>query len=204
MSCCRTCGGGWKVFRSTRGEVPSPSIPETLARAKQRREGVETKPCAEYRCDDPDDYGYRSCQTCGWAEPEHIIDQLVACVEAGQAQLGEARQAATELLEAVGIAKAEVARLRENRDSYEALEAVIRTILDDVIGANNDPLWIVRREFIDQARAALTPKEPAPQVRPLTMREDGCCCQEHHVNHGRCLQCPTHGLPAPAREDRDE
>jgi hypothetical protein len=53
---------------------------EALAKKLQdrRKGGCETPPCAEYVVKNPDDYGYASCQRCGWSEPEHIIDQLAA------------------------------------------------------------------------------------------------------------------------------
>jgi hypothetical protein len=28
--------------------------------------------------------------------------------------------------------------------------------------------------------------------------EQDCCCRLHHPNHGRCLQCPQHGMPPDA------
>lgn len=36
-----------------------------------------------------------------------------------------------------------------------AIVAALRAILDDAVGAEHDPLWIVRREFIDAGQAAL-------------------------------------------------
>lgn len=57
---------------------------ELLERLKSRRQGVETRPCARYRVKNPDDYGYASCSTCGWAEPEHIIEELTAQLAASQ------------------------------------------------------------------------------------------------------------------------
>ena len=46
--------------------------------------------------------------------------------------------------------------------------------------------------------AALIASLPAQE---LATREDICCCREHHRHNGRCLQCPTHGLPAPPRRE---
>ena len=55
---------------------------------------------------------------------------------------------------------AEVAKIREAAEATIArLKGALATILDDAVGANHEPLWIVRREFIDEARAALDSSE---------------------------------------------
>lgn len=55
---------------------------ELRERLKARRKGAGSTPCERYVCTNPDDYGYRSCERCGWAEPEHLIDELVRALAA--------------------------------------------------------------------------------------------------------------------------
>jgi hypothetical protein len=86
------------------------------ARLEKRREGTETSPCQKYQCDDPCDYGYRSCQRCGWAEPEHLIDELAAFLD------GAAER------EQEPFATAWEARAREGKARYEAAEAEVASL----------------------------------------------------------------------------
>lgn len=73
-------------------EVPQPAQPPSvtrevagslLERLKIRRVGAcETPPCHDYQPKNPSDYGIGSCVRCGWAEPEHFIDELEIALRA--------------------------------------------------------------------------------------------------------------------------
>jgi hypothetical protein len=53
------------------------SASDLIARCKARRKGgCDYPPCPTYEPKTPADYGYGSCERCGWTEPEHIIDEL--------------------------------------------------------------------------------------------------------------------------------
>jgi hypothetical protein len=75
---CPSCGMEVSVnFPPVRDEIAA-----VIARLQARREGgCEQPPCPEYVPKRPEDHGYSSCRRCGWAEPEHVIDQLLAIVK---------------------------------------------------------------------------------------------------------------------------
>lgn len=51
-----------------------------------------------------------------------------------------------------------------------------------------------------RAMLSAAPKQRAPEALEDKVEAGGCCCAIHHPNHGRCLQCPVHGLNPPAPE----
>jgi len=53
---------------------------QTLVQRIKARRTNGGEPCPEYVPKKPEDYGYGSCKRCGWAEPEHCIDQLLGAV----------------------------------------------------------------------------------------------------------------------------
>lgn len=64
-------------------------------KARRTRGGA---PCPKYEPKNPEDYGYGSCKRCGWAEPEHVSDELLEKCERQEDQLREVRVFLSKLL----------------------------------------------------------------------------------------------------------
>jgi len=88
---------------------------DVIAATVARRVGAVTRPCATYTTPLPQDHGFVSCQRCGWAEPEHVIDRLVSALTAAREEIAALTQQRDEL-------QAEVARLTAERERFDAFD----------------------------------------------------------------------------------
>lgn len=76
----------------------APSVERLRQRLRERRKGgCQYAPCHEYVPKQPEDYGYGSCKRCGWAEPEHIIDELVRVLDHERSLVAEIQRQGDEI-----------------------------------------------------------------------------------------------------------
>ena len=72
-----------------------------------------------------------------------------------------------------------------------AAASLMRDALENEKRATKLEAWADR---LDAALSLVRASSPPLPVSPLP----DCCCGTHHPNHGRCRQCPTHGLVPPS------
>ena len=83
-------------------------------------------------------------------------------------------------------------------DGWQPIQYLVKKLRDRAIALNSMYATVTASDAVHAMRDAadLLESQAAPP-----RREDICCCREHHRHRGRCLQCPTHGLPAPPRRE---
>ena len=86
------------------------------------------------------------------------------------------------------------------RDQDGTLDSITKSFGDPDEWRNDGRAFKLKLYCADFYVWKVTDKEIALRALPdaETPGAGGnCCCAEHHINHGRCLQCPVHGIQPP-------
>lgn len=99
--------------------------------------------------------------------------------------------------------RAENAQLKAERDNAHKVAQLLDQAVDNMRVERDEALARLeqRKPVLDAIRAALDSLAKALAMLEEPGADPRCCCREH-LRVGRCLDCPVHGLEAPAVEEK--